>query len=112
VDAEVDGAGEEIDREERSGGVGAGAGDEKGDGAPKRGCAEPNRLGCGPLDIYPSVLAKVNTRFQLTVKGLILALALAASASASAAARFSSTSFAYASFLLDALKALIQPSLR
>ena len=110
MDEEVDGAGEEIDREERSGGVGAGAGDEKGDGAPKRGCAEPNRLGCGPLDIYPSVLAKVNTRFQLTVKGLILALALAASASA--AARFSSTSFAYASFLLDALKALIQPSLR
>jgi hypothetical protein len=37
VEAEVDGVGEEIDREERSGGVGAGAGDEKGDGAPKRG---------------------------------------------------------------------------
>jgi hypothetical protein len=37
VEAEVDGAGEEIDREERSGGVGAGAGDEKGDGAPNRG---------------------------------------------------------------------------
>jgi hypothetical protein len=38
VDAEVDGAGDEIDKDERSGGVGAeGAGDEKGDGAPKRG---------------------------------------------------------------------------
>jgi hypothetical protein len=37
VDAEADGAGEEIDRDERSGGVGAGAGDEKGDEAPKRG---------------------------------------------------------------------------
>jgi hypothetical protein len=37
VNAAVDGAGEEIDRDERSGGVEAGAGDEKGDGAPKRG---------------------------------------------------------------------------
>jgi hypothetical protein len=37
VDAEVDGAGDEIERDERSGGVGAGAGDEKGDGAPNRG---------------------------------------------------------------------------
>jgi hypothetical protein len=37
VEAEVDGAGEEIESDERSGGVGAGAGDEKGDGAPKRG---------------------------------------------------------------------------
>jgi hypothetical protein len=37
VDAEGVGAGEEIDRDDRSGGVGAGAGDEKGDGAPNRG---------------------------------------------------------------------------
>lgn len=46
---------------------------------------------------------------KLTVNGLIFALALAASASFSAAALFSSTSFAYASFLLLALKALTQP---
>jgi hypothetical protein len=37
VDTEGVGAGEEIDRDDRSGGVGAGAGDEKGDGAPNRG---------------------------------------------------------------------------
>ena len=38
MEAEVDGAGSEILSDERSGGVGAeGAGDEKGDGAPKRG---------------------------------------------------------------------------